>query len=440
MSRTHPVPHALRYGMRAKRKFPMSTVIVIGAGVAGLAAAKRLKETGHTAVVLEATARAGGRVFTDVDGLDLGAQWIHGNHPDFEAYCASLGLATVNTDFTKMNLDGQPLSAADFNDLTTKIAQAVAWDMTWRPNVALYYTLTQAYAQGHFSPHSESRVRLMGVAGVDVEWANDAHNIPARAAFDVAPWFWDSEAWSSQASDNTAFVDGFGQVVDALAADLAIHYGEPVTGIAWTSTGVSVTTPQSTYVADWCICTVPLGVLKANAISFSPALPTAKTGAIRRMGVGLLNKVILEFPEGTQLPAADVLGSNAGSGPRGACSIWVNVSNVREGRPTLVGWLTGPDAVTREMWTDAAIVAEALTRFPSLPQPVYARVTRWGQEPYARGAYSSFCMSSQLGDRARLREPTGRLLWAGEHTVDTGFAQVSGAWESGIREANRIIG
>lgn len=426
--------------MRANESGLMSTVIVIGAGVAGLAAAQRLAEAGHTVVVLEATNRAGGRVFTDADGLDLGAQWIHGNHPEFEAYVATLGLQTVNTDFTKVALDGATLSAADFQSVTGKLAEAIAWDMAWRPNIALYYTLTQAYAQGHFAPHPESRVRLMGIAGVDVEWANDAHNIPARAAFDVAPWFWDSEAWASQASDNTAFVDGFCQVVDALATDLDIHYSEPVTSIVRTSSNVSVTTPQATYVADYCICTAPLGVLKANAISFSPALPTTKTGAITRLGVGLLNKVILEFPGGTHLPAADVLGSNVGSGPRGACSIWVNLSNVREGRPTLVGWLTGPDAATRETWTDAAIVAEAMQRFPSLPQPVYVRVTRWGQEPYARGSYSSFNMSSQLGDRAKLRAPTGRLLWAGEHTVDTGFAQVSGAWESGIREANRIIG
>ena len=418
----------------------MATVIVIGAGVAGLAAAKRLKEAGHTPLVLEATNRAGGRVYTDMDGLDVGAQWIQGNWPDFEAYVASLGLATVNTDFTKMQLDGHELTAAEFSDLTNKIAQAFAWDMTFRPSIALYYTITQALAQGFFGSHPANRVKLMGMAAVDVDWANDAHNVPARAAFDVAPWFWDSAAWASEASDNTAIVDGYVQVIDDLAMDLDIRYNEPVTAVARTNTSVSVTTPQATYVADWCICTIPLGVLKTNSVSFSPALPTAKTGAIGRLGVGLLNKVILEFPEGTQLPAATVLGSVDGTAPRGACSIWVNISNIREGRPTLLGWLTGPDAATRETWTDDAIVAEALTRFPSLPQPIYRRITRWGQEPYARGSYSSFDMYSQLGDRSRLREPTGRLLWAGEHTMDTGFATVPGAWESGIREANRIIG
>ena len=417
----------------------MSSVVVIGAGVAGLAAAQKLEAAGHSVIVLEATGRIGGRVFTDIDGFDLGAAWIHGNHPNFEAYVASLGLPTVNTDFTQMNFDGQPLSAADYDDITSKLIDAVAWDMAWRPNVALYNTVSQSFAQGHFAPHPWNRVNLMAIAGIDVEWANDAHNVPARAAFDVAPWFWDSEARASQASDNTAFPQGYMQVCEHMANGLDIRFNEPVTAVTRTNTRVSVITPLMTYNADWCICTIPLGVLKTGSVSFSPALPTTKTAAISRMGVGLLNKVILEFPEGTQLPAAKVLGSTAGVAPRGACSIFVNISNINDGKPTLCGWLTGPDAATRETWTDAAIVAEAMTRLPNLPQPTYTRVTRWGQTPYAKGSYSSFNTNSQLGDRAKLREPTGRLLWAGEHTMDTGFAQVPGAWESGRREADRII-
>jgi polyamine oxidase len=417
------------------------SVIVIGAGIAGLAAARRLHDAGVPVTVLEATDRIGGRIHTDVDGHDLGAQWIHGNHPEFEAYVATLGLATANTDFTKVALDGQQLSAADFTSVTSKLAEAIAWDMVWRPSVALNDTVAQSYAQGHYGAHPWPRVKLMSIAGIDVEWANDAHNVPARAAFDVAPWFWDSEAWASQASDNTAFPGGFAQVIEAMAVGLDIHLSAPVTSISRTSGGVIVGTPAMQFGADWCINSAPLAVLKAGVINYAPALPSTKTAAISRMGVGLLNKILLEFPEGTQLPAADVLGSTEGLAPRGACSIWVNISNIRGGTPTLCGWLTGPDAAARESLTDEAIVAEALTRLEhlSLPAPTVTRVTRWGQEPYARGAYSSFNMGSKLGDRAKLREPTGRLLWAGEHTVDTGFAQVPGAWASGIREAERIL-
>lgn len=415
----------------------MSSVIVVGAGVGGLAAAKRLQDAGHSAVVLEVRDRIGGRVFTD-DGLDVGAQWIHGNHPEFEAYVASIGVPTVNTDFTKMRFDGADVSQADYDDIISKMILALAWDAYWRPNVSMFQTVSEAYAQGHFAPHSYDVVDLFAIAGIDVEWASDAVNVPAIAARDSAPWFWDADAWASSAADNTAFPGGFSQVVDALSLGLDIHLNTQVTSIGRSNTGVVVTTPTQIYSADYCICTLPLGVLKAGVVSFAPELPWSKRGAIQRMGVGLLNKVILQFPEGTQLPAADVLGSHAGGGGRGACSIWVNISNVT-GKPTLVGWLTGTYASVRETWPDADIVTEALQRFPELPQPVRSSVTRWGQDPYARGSYSSFDMHSWLGDRAKLREPTGRLLWAGEHTMDTGFASVPGAWESGRREADRII-
>jgi len=415
----------------------MANVIVVGAGVAGLAAAQRLKNHGYAVTVLEARDRTGGRVHTH-EGLDLGAQWIHGNAPNFEAYVAGLSLATVNTDFTKMRFNGVDVSQADYEGIVGKMIEAIVWDAYWRPYTSLYDTINQAYAQGHFTPYAFDAVTLMSIAGVDVEWANDATDVPAIAARDVAPWFWDTDAWASSSADNTAFPGGFSQVVSDLAAGLDIHLNAPVTRIDYSSTGVVVTTSQQVLSADYCICTLPLGVLKTSAVTLVPSLTSTKREAINRLGVGLLNKVILEFPAGTQLPTAHVFGSTAGGAPRGMCSIWVNLSAIT-GKPTLVGWLTGNVAKQREAQTDSAIVAEAMSRLPQLPQPVSSMITRWGQDPYAVGSYSSFDSDSKLGDRAKLREPTGRLLWAGEHTVDTGFATVPGAYESGIREANRII-
>lgn len=417
----------------------MSNVIVIGAGIAGLAAARKLQDAGHTVTVLEASNRAGGRIKTGADGLETGAQWIHGNHPEFEAYVASLGLQTVNTDFTKMNFNGADLAAAEYEHITNKMIEALVWDAYFRPNIDMQRTIAEAYAQGHFGSTPHTLVELMSIAGIDVEWARDAYNVPAKAARDTAPWLWDTDAWESSAADNSSIVGGFSQVITRMCEGLDIRYNTPVIEVTWHNDRIDVISNlQTWYNCDWCICTIPLGVLKQSPPTFYPDLPWNKRIAIQRMGVGLLNKVHVEFPEGTQLPTAHVLGSTAGDLPRGVASIWVNTSNIT-GRPTLVGWLTGNGAITRETLSDDEIVTEALQRLPALPTPIYVRVTRWGQEPYACGSYSSMNMTSKLGDRALLREPTGRLLWAGEHTMDTGFAQVPGAWESGIREANRII-
>jgi len=295
----------------------------------------------------------------------------------------------------------------------------------------------RAWAQGMFAGFTRTVVDLFSTAAIDVEWANDAYEVPIRAVCDSLPWFWDIDAWQSSGADNTAFPNGFSQVVSALAQGLDIRLNTAVELVTYGSADVAVRTSSGAiYMCDYCICTLPLGVLKSGAVTFNPELPSSKRGAISRLHVGLLNKVILEFPTGTELPPTDVVGKPYFE--HGAATVWVNISNVT-GKPTLVGWLTGPEAAQREDWPDEAIVSEAMERWPGLPTPVKSTITRWGQDPYAQGSYSSFNLDSVLGDRAELRKPVGRLLFAGEHTLATGFATVPGAWESGIREAERII-
>jgi monoamine oxidase len=76
----------------------------------------------------------------------------------------------------------------------------------------------------------------------------------------------------------------------------------------------------------------------------------------------------------------------------------------------------------------------------TVPNPVNIKITRWNADPFARGSYSSFGLSTRLGDRAILREPAGanKVLFAGEATVDAAWSQVPGAYASGIREADRL--
>ena len=383
----------------------MSNVIVIGAGVAGLACAQRLKELGHSVLVLEARDRVGGRVHT-VDGIDHGAMWIHGNAPEFEAYVASLDLLTSNTDFTDMNLP--------YSDLSTKLISAMALDAIWNPNRPLSQTVQNALAAGHFAPHTAASVNAFATAAIDVEWAQPRRNVPARAVLDTAPWFWDTDAWVSSSADNTRFTFGFKQVADALAEGLDVQLNTPVLSVTRSAAMCTVATANSTLTCDYVVVTVPLGVLKANTIAFTPALPSRKLAAISRLGVGVLNKLIVEWPEGTQLPAYTVIARNG--------HIYVKLDD-----RTLVGWLVG-----------AGASIDVAADWPELPTPERVTQTAWHADPYARGSYSSFDLDSQLGDRAILREATGRIYWAGEHTVDTGFATVARAWASGRTAAERI--
>lgn len=437
----------------------MKKVVVVGAGIAGLSAAKHLQAAGFEVVVLEARARVGGRVNTSTNSagttVELGATWIHGNQAEFETLVAGMNLATVNSDFRKMTyfrtLPSAPtvVTQSIWDDVKAKLVDAVSWNAVWHRRRAMQNVVDLHYAVGGFFPYSQGFVTNFTTAALDTEFANTASKIPAEAALELVPFPSDAQAWdaffTSSEGDNTAFPGGFGQVAAQLATGLDIRLGEPVSAIDYSGSMVTVTTSAGMQACDHVIVTVPLGVLKAGSIWFNPGLPMAKQSAIMRLGSGLLNKCLLEFPAGTQFWPADraVLGTS--SPVRGAFSTFLNLQHLT-GKPVLMGWLTGDAAIEREGWNDAAIAAEAMARLratvsATAPDPVSVTVTRWGQDPYARGSYSTCNMSTQLGDRALLREPVAgnKLLFAGEATLDTGFAQVPGAYRSGKREADRLI-
>jgi monoamine oxidase len=366
-----------------------------------------------------------------------------------------MSLATVNSDFRKLTyfrtLPSAPVVVTQsiWDDVKAKLIDAVGWNAVWHPRRAMQNVVDIHYTIGGFHPYSLGFVANFTTAALDTEFANTASKIPAEAALELVPSPNDAQAWdaffTSSEGDNTAFPGGFSQVATQLAVGLDIRLSTPVSAIDYGGCMVTVTTSAGMHACDHVIVTVPIGVLKSGSITFSPALSAAKAGAISRLGSGLLNKCILEFPAGTQFWPADraVLGTS--SPVRGAFSTFLNLQHLT-GKPVLMGWLVGDAALERESWTDAAIAAEAMARLratvsATAPDPVSVTVTRWGQDPYARGSYSTCNMSTRLGDRALLREPVAgnKLLFAGEATLDTGFAQVPGAYYSGKREAERLI-
>jgi monoamine oxidase len=116
---------------------------------------------------------------------------------------------------------------------------------------------------------------------------------------------------------------------------------------------------------------------------------------------------------------------------------------VRE--PIVVGFATGSEADRLESLDDGKVVGEALGAYRAavgadVPDPVAAVVTRWGRDPFARGAYSFLAVGSSADDRAALGEPLGpRLILAGEATSVRHPSTVHGAWLSGIDAAERLL-
>ena len=160
-------------------------------------------------------------------------------------------------------------------------------------------------------------------------------------AADLSNWWYDQDSWLGGRQDSY-MVDGYSELTDTLADDLDIRLNTTVSAVTFGDSGVRVTTNRSTEQAAYAVMTVPLGVLKANRISFSPALSRAKRSAIDRLGVGTLNKLYLGFGE-RFWDDHEAIGYQGER--RGEWSLWMDMERIL-GEPVLVvarkGRLPGP--------------------------------------------------------------------------------------------------
>jgi lysine-specific histone demethylase 1 len=207
--------------------------------------------------------------------------------------------------------------------------------------------------------------------------------------------------------------------------------------------------------ADYIVSTVPLGVLKQNSIQFEPPLPEWKTGAIRRIGFGVLNKVVLVYSEPFWDQRRDIFGTlrnppNRFSldqadyySQRGRFFQWFNCTPT-SGVPTLVALMAGDAAFYTEKTPNEELIDEATKVLKSVfgqevPNPIESVVTRWGHDQFARGSYSYTGPNFQPEDYDVMAKPIENLYFAGEHTCGTHPATVHGAYISGLRAASDVV-
>ena len=425
-------------------------MIVVGAGVAGLAAARRLKLQGASVLILEARNRIGGRVWTDASmpgvSLDLGAAWIQGTKGNpITSLARSFDLRTSPTDFENIALydhAGRRLGKAEVERIETgyrsllqrveKLRDAMRGE--GREDVSLQAGFERVLAGRTLTDRERAELNFAIHAEIEDEYAADAA--------ELSLFNWDQD--EGFGGGNELFPAGYSQIAKGLARGLDIRLATPVARIEYSDRGVVIKTQQDTFTAARVIVTLPLGVLKRGLITFSPGLPEQKLTAIRRLGMGVLNKVYLRFTKVFWPAESDVLGVVAQTkGQWGQWGEWINYFRYT-GQPILAGFNSGKYALGLEglanhQITEAAMNALKAIFGRSIPDPTDVVITRWATDPFTLGAYSSIPPHASGKDYDTLAAPIGdRLFFAGEATSRTYPATVHGAFLSGEREARRI--
>jgi len=425
----------------------VTRVLVVGAGFAGLAAANALMTAGIEVQVLEARPRIGGRTHTLALGntrVDAGGSWIHdpeGNPLSQLARFMALDtrefcIAELFAGMSLVDPQGHPLDPArraQILELADRLETELMQDAAQYPaDLSLEQWLEQR-TQEIAEPELRDWVQFVIRTGLQADLAAPARNIALLNY---------SLECDYEGADR-CIRGGYLNLLQGLAEGLPISTDWPVASIHSDARGVTLECSDGRVErGSHVLLSVPLGVLKAETIAFSPALPKEKLAAIQRLGFGHFEKLLLSFdqpfwPTGQEARSGLLLKDHP------LFPYWLDLTPLT-GTPTLAAHVSGPPALELAKLDDASALAQAMEALAAacggwLPPPSAVHRTRWSSDPYSRGAYLHLTPQASLADIAQLAAPWGRVLLAGEATSCERYGYVDGAYSSGLREAARLL-
>lgn len=408
------------------------SVLVIGAGMAGLAAARSLADAGRPVRIIEARNRIGGRIDTNREwgtALEMGASWIHGttNNPLLEL-ADKVHAQIVPTDYNhpvKLAIDPplQPISfdAKAWRDLVSDAREEAVGG-------SLGAAVAAQADREELSDRERAELAYYVTTEIEDEYAADADQLSV-STFDQG---------SYTGGPQSVVTSGYDAFPHSLADGLQIIFNAVVNSVAQQGDSITVRAGDRIFHGPAAIITVPLGVLKSGAITFDPPLPEAHAHAVTALGFGVLSKSYFRFRQRNwdqenafcqYLGAADNRWAQWFTLPAAAGPIVLAFNPGRTGRYV-------ESAPPADLLAGAAPIAQQLFG----ADLVDVRSSRWTVDPYALGSYSYHAPGSGPEDRRRLQEPVSdRLYLAGEAVGSDNPATVHGALLSGRHAAAELL-
>ena len=403
-------------------------IVVIGAGAAGIAAARRVMAANRKVVVVEAGSQIGGRCITDTTTFDVpfdrGARWMH--NPDTNPMirlARSVGLDVSPAPVgQKIRIGRRNARAGETEEFLAALVRANrAIDEASRGKLDTSCAAALPRDLGDWAGTAEF-VLGAGFAGKDLK---------DLSAIDKA-----------RAQDRNAAIlcrQGLGTLITKLGEQAPVALSTPASRIVWSNRDVSVETPAGKIVARAAIITVSTNVLIAGALKFAPDLPKRTQDAASRLGLGSYDHIVLQLPGNPLgLGRDDIIIEQSNSTRTG--SLFANIAGSSLCAID-VGGSFGRDLSAQGEQAMAAFAREWITKlFGSEAAAAVKKIstTRWNAAPFVQGAMSASAPGGQLS-RKILAEPIGCMYLAGEATHDTLWGTVDGAWDSGERAAEAAL-
>ncbi len=403
-------------------------IVVIGAGAAGIAAARRIMAANRKVIVVEAAGQIGGRCLTDTATFDVpfdrGARWMHnpdtnpmitlGRNAGLDVYPAPLG--------QKIRIGRRNARAGETEEFLAALVRA---------NRAI-----------DDASRGRTDVSCASVLPKDLgDWAGTVEFMLGANATgkDLKEISVIDKARAQERNAAIACRQGMGTLIAKLGEQIPLSLSTPASRIAWSGRDVTVETPAGKIAARAVIVTVSSNVLTAGNIKFTPDIPKRQLDAAAKLSLGSYDHIVLQLPRNPLgLSHDDIIIEQSAStrtallfanmGSSALCSIDVAGSFGRDlsaqGEPAMIAFAVE--------WLTKLFGSEATSAIRK------SSATRWNAAPFALGAMSVAAPGGQPS-RKILTEPIGCMFLAGEATHETMWGTVDGAWESGERAAEAAL-